>query len=129
MTSFIIIPYSYVYLSLMVLLCIISLSKGSSFGPDSSTVEPLIPSDNSTESNNSTTLYDEDTPTFTCRNLTNSAQRIMCYKTPGLLKAIIDAEKLARKECIEQFRYERWNCSGFAMTTSSNITKQGNAHV
>lgn len=50
----------------------------------------------------------------------------MCFKTPGLLNAIRDAEQLAKQECEEQFKFAKWNCSGFAMTTPTNVTKQGN---
>ncbi|NP_001292181.1 uncharacterized protein LOC100636289 [Amphimedon queenslandica] len=79
-------------------------------------------------SNTATPVY-LNNQTFTCHNLTNANQRIMCFTTPGLLKAIVDAEQLARKECSNQLEYERWNCSGFAVITPSNVTKYATAET
>lgn len=62
---------------------------------------------------------------FTCHNLSSTYQRRLCIKTPGLLEAIKDAEKLARQECVDQLMYEKWNCSEFSVLRPNNVTKYG----
>lgn len=97
------------------------MSISHAFGPDSS----LASGNNDTEPTvSSTPVYNAES--FTCANLINSKQRNMCFDTPGLLQALIESEKLAKENCQEQFKDERWNCSGFAMLTESNVTKYGN---
>lgn len=104
--------FSYVSVLILFYCIILSLSK-TGFANSSNTATPVY----------------LNNQTFTCHNLTNANQRIMCFTTPGLLKAIVDAEQLARKECSNQLEYERWNCSGFAVITPSNVTKYGMSSV
>ena len=98
---------------------IVSLSNA--FGSGSSLSSSTI--------SNSSSSSPSEAKKFSCANLTNSKQRTMCYETSGLLQALIDAEKLAKEKCEEQFEFERWNCYGFAMLTSSNVTKYGNYKI
>lgn len=43
----------------------------------------------------------------------SDTQRAMCLRQPELIPVIEGAEEAAREACGQQFRNDRWNCSGF----------------
>ncbi len=38
-------------------------------------------------------------------------QRSYCHRFPSVMKSISDGVKIGIKECQQQFKYHRWNCS------------------
>ena len=50
-----------------------------------------------------------------CKNVydLSDTQRARCLRQPELIPVIERAEETGREACEQQFRNERWNCSGF----------------
>ena len=49
----------------------------------------------------------------------------VCHEHPDLIPALHIAESMGRVQCQRAFEGERWNCSGFSILKSPNITSRG----
>ena len=55
----------------------------------------------------------------------SDTQRTMCLRQPELIPVIEGAEEAARTACGQQFRNDRWNCSGFNFLKKEQFRRYG----